>query len=228
MIAPFASIPAATGERVVPSLAAGPLHPGPLPANALTVVLGAAASGKTRLLSRIARDLAQEEAAARVIMVERHAAAVPSLRVFEALLLAHKQGDRWAVGTREIQAVRARLLQVGLAQAADRLVEQLDAEARQRLLIAHALIRQPDVLLMDQPERTLAPCHQADIALMLRQIAAEHGLRAVVAMADAATALRVADRLLLMRDGRLVATGSPAQLRAQARAGDIDAAWLPC
>ena len=80
---------------------------------------------------------------------------------------------------------------------------------------------------MDQPERTLAPCHQADIALMLRRIAAEQGLRTVVAMADAATALRVADRLLLMRDGRLVATGSPAQLRALARAGDIDAAWLP-
>lgn len=227
MIAPFASMSAATGERIVPSLAAGPLHPGHLPANALTVVLGAAGSGKTRLLSRIARDLAQEEAAARVIMVERHAAAVPSLRVFEALLLAHKQGDRWAVGTREIQAVRACLRQVGLAQAADGLVEQLDAEARQRLLIAHALIRQPDVLLMDQPERTLAPCHQADIALMLRRIAAEQGLRTVVAMADAATALRVADRLLLMRDGRLVATGSPAQLRALARAGDIDAAWLP-
>lgn len=226
MIAPFASIPAATGEHVAP-LPAGPLRPGPLPAGALTVVLGTAASGKTRLLSRIARDLADADVATRVIMVERHAAAVPSLRVFEALLLAHKQGDRWAVGTREIQAVRACLRLVGLAQAADGLVEQLDAEARQRLLIAHALIRQPDALLMDEPERKLAPRHQADIALLLRRIAAEHGLRAVVALADAATALQVADRLLLMRDGRLVATGSPAQLRALARAGDIDAAWLP-
>lgn len=226
MIAPFVSIPAATGRHVAPP-AAGPLRPGPLPAGALTVALGAAASGKTRLLSRIARDLVDADVATRVIMVERHAAAVPSLRVFEALLLAHKQGDRWAVGSREIQAVRACLRQVGLAQAPDGLVEQLDAEARQRLLIAHALIRQPDALLMDEPERTLAPRHQADIALMLRRIAAEQGLRAVVAMTDAATALRVADRLLLMRDGRLVATGSPAQLRALARAGDIDAAWLP-
>ncbi|WZB76682.1 ABC transporter ATP-binding protein [Achromobacter insuavis] len=226
MIAPFASIPAATGETRRAAAGGGSVASRPLPAGALTVVLGTAASGKTRLLSRIARDLADADVATRVIMVERHAAAVPSLRVFEALLLAHKQGDRWAVGTREIQAVRACLLQVGLAQAADGLVEQLDAEARQRLLIAHALIRQPDALLMDgraNAGATPSGRHRADAAAHRRRTRVARRRR------PGGRRHRVASGRQIAADARRASCGHriAGAVAGLARAGDIDAAWLP-
>lgn len=218
MIAPFPSPPALAADRAAaaPPPLPGPLCIGPLPVGALTVVLGPAGSGKTRLLRRIVHHLTDDEPGARIILAPAPTAAVPSLRVFEALLLAHKQGDRWAVGAQEIQAVGVSLEQVGLTHAAGNLVNALNANARQRLRLAQALIRQPDVLLLDEPEHPLTANDQADIAMLLKHAAATQGIRAVMATAHAQAALQVADTLLVLRHGRLIAKGAPAELRTLA------------
>ncbi|WP_370539690.1 ATP-binding cassette domain-containing protein [Achromobacter sp. UMC71] len=204
----------------------GPLCTGPLPAGALTVLLGPAGSGKTRLLRRIAHHLTDDEPGARIILADTPATAVPSLRVFEALLLAHKQGDRWAVGAPEIQAVGASLEQVGLAHAAGMLVNALDANARQRLRLAQALIRQPDALLLDESEHALSAQDQAGIAAQFKNAAIAQGFRAVMATPHAHVALQVADKLLVLHHGRLIAEGAPAEMLARVKAGDIDPAAL--
>ncbi|MGE7088698.1 ABC transporter ATP-binding protein [Achromobacter xylosoxidans] len=226
MIARFPHPASSPVPRPVPPPGLGPLRPGPLPIGMLTVVLGPAASGKTGLLGRLARDMADGESGARIILAAAPPVTVPSLRVFEALLLAHKQGGRWALGTEEIQAVDACLRQADLAHAAGLLVERLDAQARQRLLLALALVRKPDVILMDEPEGPPAASCQARIAALLKHAASELGIRAVIAMTDAAAALQVADRVLVLDHGRLVAKGTPAQLRQQVQAGDLDATLL--
>lgn len=228
MIAPFSFPSASAPDRVttVPPSFPGPPCIGPLPAGALTVVLGAAGSGKTRLLRRIAHHLTDDEPGARIILADAPATAVPSLRVFEALLLAHKQGDRWAVGAPEIQAVGASLEQAGLAQAAGMLVNALDANARQRLRLAQAMIRQPDALLLDESEHALSAHDQAGIAAQLKGAAVTQGFRAVMATPHAHVALQVADKLLVLRHGHLIAKGAPADILALAKAGDIDPALL--
>lgn len=224
---PFASIPTAADRPVSAPPAAHPMCIGPLPIGGLTVVWGPAGCGKTRLLRRIAHILADDEPATRTILADRQAASVASLRVFEALLLAHKQGDRWAVGAHEIQAVGASLEQVGLTQAAGKLVADLAGDAHYRLRLAQALIRRPDVLLLDEPGPALPLAAQADIAALLKRAAAEQGMRAVIAMADLHTALQVADKLLVLRQGRLVAIGTPDELRDPLRAGRIDMTPAP-
>ncbi len=227
MIAPFSFAPALAPDRAaVPPSFHGPLGLGPLPAGALTVVLGPAGSGKTRLLRRIAHHLADEAPRARIILADTPATAVPSLRVFEALLLAHKQGDRWAVGAPEIQAVGASLEQAGLAHAAGMLVNDLNASARQRLRLAQALIRQPDALLLDESVHALTAHDQAGIATQLKQAAIAQGFRAVMATPHAHVALQVADQLLVLHHGRLIAQGAPAQMLARITVGDIDPALL--
>lgn len=220
MIAPFLCPPALAADRAAaaPPPLPGPLCVGPLPVGALTVVLGPAGSGKTRLLRRIVHHLTDDEPGARIILAPAPIPAMPSLRVFEALLLAHKQGDRWAVGAQEIQAIGIGLEQVGLTQAASNLVNELTANARQRLRLAQALIRRPDVLLLDEPDPVLAADEQVDIAMLLKRAAAAQGLRAVIATTHAQTALQVADTLLVLRHGRLVAKGAPAELRTLALA----------
>ena len=116
---------------------------------------------------------------------------------------------------------------MGLTQAAGKLVSDLAGDAHYRLRLAQALIRRPDVLLLDEPDPALPLAAQADIAALLKHAAAEQGMRAVIAMADLHTALQVADKLLVLRQGRLVAIGTPDELRDPLRAGRIDMTPAP-
>lgn len=72
MIAPFPHSASSPVPCPVPPPGLGPLRPGPLPIGMLTVVLGPAASGKTGLLGRLARDMADGESGARIILAAAH------------------------------------------------------------------------------------------------------------------------------------------------------------
>ena len=106
------------------------------------------------------------------------------------------------------RAVAAAIAAVGLQGFEERPATELSGGERARVLLARALATDAPVLLADEPVAALDPRHQLLVLDLLR--ARAHGGAAVVAvMHDLPLAARFADRILLMREGRLIADGTP-------------------
>jgi iron complex transport system ATP-binding protein len=93
---------------------------------------------------------------------------------------------------------------------AHRTVDTLSGGERTRVLIARALAGEPQWLLVDEPLTGLDPGHQLDACDLFRRLAHEEGRGVVMTLHDLSMALRVADRVLVLADGGLLADGAPA------------------
>lgn len=126
------------------------------------------------------------------------------------------------------EAVDHALQSTGMTEFALRDVTTLSGGERARALIARALAGEPAWLLADEPLTGLDLSHLIDAAALLRQVASA-GVGVVVTLHDLSFAARVADRVVLLAQGRIIADGraaealSPAML---ARAYDVDARWV--
>ena len=85
-------------------------------------------------------------------------------------------------------------------------VEHLSGGERSRVLLARVLAGEPDWLLADEPLASLDPAHQLQVGTILRRTAAG-GAGVVVVLHDLNAAARIADDVVLLRDGRVVAAG---------------------
>jgi branched-chain amino acid transport system ATP-binding protein len=104
-----------------------------------------------------------------------------------------------------------------LAAARNRRAETLSGGERQMLAIARALMSRPRLLLLDEPSLGLAPRVIADIIRTLRQLRDDNGLTILLVEQNAATALSVADRAVVLNLGRKVADDLAERLAADDR-----------
>ena len=111
-------------------------------------------------------------------------------------------------------AARARALleQVGLAGREDAYPSQLSGGQQQRVAIARALMQDPKVILADEPIASLDPMNAQIVMDALRRIHDEDGRMVIANLHTLDTARRYCDRVIGMRDGRIVFDGTPEQL----------------
>jgi iron complex transport system ATP-binding protein len=112
---------------------------------------------------------------------------------------------QWSADDEE--AVAQALEWTGIADLADRPVDELSGGQRQRAWISMALAQGTDLLLLDEPTTFLDLAHQVDVLELIRRLHAEAGRTVVMVLHDLNLAARYADRLVAMRDGRIVAAG---------------------
>lgn len=115
---------------------------------------------------------------------------------------------RWGESPADKAAVAQAMAATDVTQFAHRSVKSLSGGERARVLLARVLAGQPEWLLADEPLANLDPAHQLDGLDCLRA-AARGGAGVVVVLHDLNHAARIADQLLLLRDGKLVAQGPP-------------------
>ena len=116
------------------------------------------------------------------------------------------------IGDRE-DRMAAAMRDVGLpVEFLDRYPHQLSGGQRQRVAIARALMQDPAIILADEPIASLDPMNAQIVMEALRRIHEEDGRMVIANLHTLDTARRYCDRVIGMRDGRIVFDGTPAQL----------------
>jgi thiamine transport system ATP-binding protein len=194
-----------------------------LPDGQVLAVLGPSGCGKSTLLRAVAG--LEPVAAGRVAWDGADLARVPTHRrgfalmfqdgqLFNHLDVARNVG--YALKLRRAHGSNARVLEllelVGLAGYGDRLPATLSGGERQRVALARALAVQPRLLLLDEPLSALDAGLRERLAADLREILRAAGTTALMVTHDHVEAFAVADRLAVMRDGRLVQHGDIAEV----------------
>ena len=112
------------------------------------------------------------------------------------------------------EAVRMRLAQVGLLDAAGLVPGQLSGGMRKRAGIARALALEPRLLILDEPTGGLDPITAGEIDALVEELREATGATVVVVSHDLDSAERLADRVVLMARGGVLAEGTFEELRA--------------
>ncbi len=114
-------------------------------------------------------------------------------------------------GADDLRLAREALAATGTAQLESRLFSTLSGGERQRVVIAAALAQASDALLLDEPTAALDLGYQLDVAALLARINKQHGTTMIIATHDLNLAASLCERVVLLKDGRVIAQGTTAE-----------------
>lgn len=197
----------------------------------VTTILGPNGCGKSTLLRTLARVLAPSRgsvildgvelhrqptrAVARLLaMLPQSSRAPAELRVRDLVAYGRFPHRAWyaRLDAADRTAVASALTSVGLEPLADRPLETLSGGERQRAWIAMALAQETPLLLLDEPTTSLDVAHQLEVLELVRQLQRTKEKTVVMVLHDINLAARFSDCIVLMRDGVILATGTPQEV----------------
>jgi sulfate transport system ATP-binding protein len=196
-----------------------------VPAGSLTALLGPSGSGKSTLLRAIA-GLDQPDTGT-IVINGRDVTGVPPQRRGIGFVFQHYAAfkhlsvrDNVAFGLKIRRRPKAEIVEkvdhllevVGLSGFQTRYPSQLSGGQRQRMALARALAVDPQVLLLDEPFGALDAKVRDDLRAWLRRLHDEVHVTTVLVTHDQAEALDVADRIAVLKDGRIEQVGSPREV----------------
>ena len=200
-----------------------------IPSGELVALLGPSGSGKTTLLRVIAglefadagsvqfdgRDISDRTARERRVgFVFQHYALFRHMTVFENIAFGLRVRPRESRPSKEQIAAKVHelLKLIQLETLAQRYPSQLSGGQRQRVALARALAVEPSVLLLDEPFGALDAKVRLELRRWLRQLHDEIHITSVFVTHDQEEALEVADRVVVMNQGRIEQMGSPEEV----------------
>jgi iron complex transport system ATP-binding protein len=197
----------------------------------ITAIIGANGSGKSTLLRALGRlhaptggavlldgaDISRLPArdVARTLGILPQAPVAPDgLTVGDLVARGRDPHRRWFEqwSTADEAVVQRALAQTGMGEFASARIDELSGGQRQRAWIAMALAQQTGVLLLDEPTTYLDLVHQLDVLDVVAALHRDAGVTVVMVLHDLTMAARYADRIVAMRDGRVVADGTPLEV----------------
>lgn len=202
-----------------------------VPTGRTTVVVGPNGCGKSTLLRGLGRLL--EPRSGSVLLDGEEIGSLPTREVARRLGLLPQQpivpegvsvlelvergrhphhGLFRTWGRADEEAVAEALERTDLVHLAAVPVDSLSGGQRQRVWLAMVLAQATPVLLLDEPTSFLDIAHQLDVLDLVRGLCDDHGTTVVMVLHDLAMAARYADHLVAMRDGQVVAEGTPAEV----------------
>ncbi|GKX56053.1 iron ABC transporter ATP-binding protein [Leminorella grimontii] len=193
----------------------------------ITVLLGPNGSGKSTLLRALAglnqasgqllldgQDLMQQpfsERARHVVYLPQTLPAGVHLHVLESIVVAQRASGGVSAGQGEAE-VMALLTQLGISHLALSYLDQLSGGQKQLVGLAQSLIRQPSLLLLDEPLSALDLNYQFHVMDLVKRETQRRNIITVVVVHDINIALHHADRVLMLKNGGLVANGRPEEV----------------
>ncbi|MEP3345209.1 MAG: ABC transporter ATP-binding protein [Litoreibacter sp.] len=141
------------------------------------------------------------------------------LTVFESVLLALKQTTGWRVEVDNLDRVSDTLSALNLSHLAGRGVSDLSGGQAQMVAVAQTIVRAPEVILLDEPTSALDLHHQLSILTSIRNEMDRKKPVVMAALHDLNLAAKFCDRLVLLRDGVILADGPPAHILSLSEIG---------
>jgi iron(III) transport system ATP-binding protein len=199
-----------------------------VPAGSLTAVLGLSGCGKTTLLRVIAGFERAERGTvslAGTVLDDGHTYLPPERRrigyvpqegaLFPHLNVRENVGFALTRSERRGNEVSRLLEMVGIAPLGERMPNELSGGEQQRVALARALARRPHALLLDEPFSSLDASLRSRVREEVHALLRAQGVTTVLVTHDQEEALSLADSVAVLRDGRIVQQGAPAQLYEQ-------------
>lgn len=196
-----------------------------LPRGKITVLLGPNGSGKSTLLRSLAGlnraegqlfldgyDLMPMPFARRAEQVVYLPQTLPAgvhLHVLESIIVAQRASGGKGKVSEGTDKVMTLLRQLGIEHLALSYLDQLSGGQKQLVGLAQSLIRQPSLLLLDEPLSALDLNYQFHVMDLVRKETQKRNIVTVVVVHDINIALRHGDRVLMLKDGNLIADGEP-------------------
>jgi len=194
----------------------------------ITAVIGPNAVGKTTLLKCIAGILKpegsvlldgkemnkfkKEEITKYVSYLPQESSARAVLTVFEAVLLGRLHSLSWRVSDEALTLVSEVLEDLEIEDLASRYLNELSGGQKQMVSIAQSLVREPKVLLLDEPTSSLDLQHQLEVLDLIRDVTVEREITTLIALHDLNLAARYADEFVVLHNGAVHASGKPASV----------------
>jgi iron complex transport system ATP-binding protein len=176
-------------------------------------------SGTIRLAGHAIHDLTPRAIARTLAMVPQEQVHVFPFTVAETVLMGrfpYRQPGWWSMGMEaeredDLAAAHRAMVEADVVELADRLVSDLSGGERQRVIIARALAQEPRILLLDEPTAFLDLSHQIEMCALIQRLVNERSRTVVLVSHDLNIASLLCDRLLMVKDGRIYAHGTPAE-----------------
>lgn len=197
----------------------------------ITALIGPNAAGKSTLLKCMAgvldpegtlmidgndvKDLRKEELIKSRSYLPQDSKTNACLSVFETLLLGMVHSLSWKVSEEKIEAVTNVMKYMGIEDLAMKNINELSGGQKQMVFIAQSLIRNPRLLLMDEPTNGLDLQHQLELFEFIQKITKEREMTTIIALHDLNLAARYADNVVVMSKGKIHASGSPSSVLTQ-------------
>lgn len=136
-----------------------------------------------------------------------------SLNVFENVALPLREHER--LSEEEIRRkVLEKLDLVNLADASSKMPSELSGGMKKRVGLARAIIRNPEIILYDEPTAGLDPVVASQINDLILDMQRKLGVTSVLVTHDMSSAFRVSNRIAMLLHGRIVKVGTPEEFRA--------------
>lgn len=196
-------------------------HPGKM-----TAVIGPNATGKSTLLKCISgilrgqgnilidgknvKNLKAQDMANQISFLSQEGSGKPVLSVFEVVLLGKVHSLSLKVNDVEVNCVLKILRQLGIEDLASRNIGELSGGQRQMVFIALALVREPGILLLDEPTTSLDLSRELEMLELIKKLTITRNMTTVVTLHELDMAARFADEIVVLSNGEVYATGPPA------------------
>jgi iron complex transport system ATP-binding protein len=195
-------------------------------------LLGPNGSGKTTLLKTIARVLKPRRG---VIYIDGRRADelsdneyakivgfLPSsdisaivrvpMKVVEVVAIGRKPYVTWSLTKTDLEKIWSAMKITGVEAFAFRVINELSSGERQRVMLARVLAQESEVLLLDEPVSHLDPRYQVLMLKLIRGLTKDRKLVTIASLHDINLALRFSDKVILMKNGRIFAMGTPEEV----------------
>jgi iron complex transport system ATP-binding protein len=194
----------------------------------VTALIGPNAAGKSTLLKCLSgllrgdgeiwvdgeelKTISRKELIRKIGYLPQDLPSTASLTVFEAVLLGRVQTLGWRIRNKDLAAALETLTALGLEHLAYRRLNELSGGQRQMVSIGQALVRRPEILVMDEPTNSLDIQHQLELFELIRSVTKSRRMTTILALHDLNLAARFADGVVLIHQGKIRAAGKAAEV----------------